>query len=96
MNHISQFPDFQGRVLKSAKKFIIFGYIFAVISIFFFPIFFGLLGVTMGIIANKKGHHGGKSVIAVSILMMVIGMLIGAILSSFLKMFLGVFLISNF
>ena len=95
MSQSSQFPDFQGKILRSANKFIVFGWIFAIISLFFFPAFFGLLGIVMGIIANKRGHRGGTTVIVATMLMMAIGILAGTILSSFLKMFLGVFLISN-
>lgn len=95
MARITQFPDFQGKAAKNARWFIALGWIFAVVSLFFLPVVFGVLGVVMGIAANKKGHGGGITLIAASILMMVIGILAGAVLNTFLRMFLGVFLISN-
>ena len=95
MSHVTQFPDFQGKVIRSARWYIALGWIFAITSLFFLPMLFGILGIIMGIIANKKGHRAGTIVIVANILMMAIGVLTGAILSTFLKMFLGVFFILN-
>ncbi len=95
MGRVRQFPDFQGKSIRSARWYIGLGWIFAILSMFVIPILFGVLGTVMGIIASKKGHKGGITVIVASILMMVIGILAGTILNTFLKIFLGVFLISN-
>lgn len=95
MGHVTQFPDFQGKVIRSARWYIGIGWIFAITALFFLPLLFGILGIIMGVIANRKGHRGGTIVIVANILMMVIGVLTGAILSTFLKMFLSVFFILN-
>ena len=95
MGKIRQFPDFKSKAIKGANLFITLGWLFAIIALFFLPPLFGVLGIIMGIIANKKGHRGGIAIIAASILMYAVGNFTWSILSIFLRMFLGVFLLSN-
>lgn len=95
MGQVKQFPDFQGKSIGNARALIILGWVFAVISLFFVPLLFGILGVIMGIIASKRGVRSGKAVIIANIFTMLIGTLAGTILNTFLRMFLGVFLITN-
>ncbi|MDK7115678.1 hypothetical protein [Staphylococcus pettenkoferi] len=63
----------------SLKVFIILGWIFTVISLFFIPIVFGIAGIVFGALVIGKGRttHGILMIVA-AIICTIIGMVFGA------------------
>lgn len=70
--------------------YIAIGWISAIISLFIYPFIFGVLGVVMGIIANKNGSKAGVSVILANILLMGIGLIFSGVILNYARHFFGI------
>lgn len=72
-------------VKKDPKVFIILGWIFTVLSLFFLPILFGPAAIVMGALALARGAKTqGILIIILSIVFMVLGFLLGALAYAFM------------
>lgn len=73
-------PYNKGKEDKEFKKegnFYILGYISAIVSLIFFPIIFGPIGIMVGIVSTLIKEKQGKNVIITSFICMIIGMILG-------------------
>ncbi len=73
-----------------SRMFLIVGWISAVISLFAYPFIFGVAGVTMGILATKRGNRSGLYLIISSIVLMGIGLIFSGVIMNYTKHFLGI------
>lgn len=68
---------------SSPTAFIIFGFLFAFIALFFYPPVFGSLGIWFGTIVKKRGKDGlGLTLIILNAATMVVGMIIGVLVNT--------------
>jgi O-antigen/teichoic acid export membrane protein len=71
---------------NKGRVYSIIGLICAILSILIFPIVFGVIAITLGIFARKKGDATfGLVVIILGAVFMVIGMIIGAVVNVLLN-----------
>lgn len=89
VEHTGRKSENDTTVVNKGKTYILLGWVFAVVSIFFIPILFGTLGVTMGISANRKGVKGTPVIIG-SIVLALIGIALEAVLAMFFGTYLQV------
>ncbi|WHH57382.1 hypothetical protein [Petroclostridium sp. X23] len=89
MERIDNDQNFDRIEHNGGRTYIILGYVFAALSLIFQPIVFGILGVIMGVVANRKGSKG-TLVIILSVVLALSGMIINALIMAFFKTFLGV------
>jgi hypothetical protein len=75
---------------KSNVLFITIGWIAAVLSLFFYPFIFGVVGVIMGILASKGGSRAGVPLIAASIILMGIGLIFSGVILNYTRHLLGI------
>jgi hypothetical protein len=75
---------------KRNVLFITIGWIAAVLSLFFYPFIFGVLGVIMGILASKGGSRAGVPLIAASIILMGIGLIFSGVILNYTRHLLGI------
>ena len=75
INRINYYPQ------NTPKKVNIgLGYMFAGISLFFFPIIFGPIAIALGIKANNDTQEdSGSTLLIVAIICMIVGMIFGAL-----------------
>lgn len=72
LNSIHHIPQ-----IKSTKLGM--GYLFAILSLFFFPIIFGPIGIFIGAKAKSQGYdYEGTRLIIVAFVLMFFGIMIGA------------------
>lgn len=84
--------DMMERTRETGKwtvPIIIIGWIFAIASLAAYPFIFGILGVTMGILASKKGSKAGLPLIVASIILMAAGLMFSGVIMNYLKHYLG-------
>lgn len=74
---------------RSSGMFIVLGFISAIVSLIIYPLFFGLLGVALGVLANKRGSRSGVSVIVLSIILGGIGLFYSGVIRTQLRLWLG-------
>lgn len=66
--------------MKKAKRFLILGWVFAVMSFIILPIVFGPLGIFFGHLTRKNGKEKeGKTLMIASAVIMVVSMILGFI-----------------
>lgn len=70
--------------------FLTIGWISAIISVAFYPLIFGILGVIMGILASKGGSKRGVAVIVTSIILMGIGFIYGGVILNYFRHYTGI------
>lgn len=75
---------------KGSALYVTLGFISAIISLFIYPFFFGVLGVIMGILATKRGSRAGVAVIIANIVLMGAGMIYGPVLRNYFMQMLGI------
>jgi hypothetical protein len=80
----------QASIPKRSGLFITVGWISAILSLFIYPFIFGVLGVIMGIVANKNGSKAGISIIVASIVLMGIGLIFSGVILNYTRHFLGI------
>ena len=61
----------------STTAFVVFGFIFAVIALFFFPPLFGGLGIWFGVKVKTEQESTGTVIVIVNIICMVFGIIFG-------------------
>ncbi len=66
------------------------GWISAIISLFMFPLIFGVGGVVMGILSSKSGSRSGVALIAASIILMAIGLMFSGVILNYTRHYLGI------
>lgn len=67
--------------VRSATGYVVFGFIFALISLWYLPPVFGGLAIYFGTLVKRAGQESlGKTLTVVGIICMIVGMLVGAIL----------------
>ncbi|MCX7749825.1 MAG: hypothetical protein N2645_23495 [Clostridia bacterium] len=88
MNNVNNYNQKQ---INPAKNFVILtiGWVCAIVSTFFYPFVFGVVGVIMGIIATKYGSKKGLPLIVTSIICMSIGLIFGGVLLNYLTHYMG-------
>jgi hypothetical protein len=74
---------------KPTVIYLVIGWIAAVASLVRFPFVFGLVGVIMGIIANKNGSRAAMPLIIGSILLMAVGLIFSGVFYNYLRHALG-------
>jgi hypothetical protein len=85
--------DMMERAQQTGKwtvPIVILGWIFAIASLIAYPFIFGVLGVTMGILASKKGSRAGLPVIVASIILMTAGLIFSGVIMNYLTHYLGI------
>ena len=90
MENVNDFNSEQAKQEGSGILLIITGLVCAVLSIFFYPFIFGVIGVIMGILATQRGGKGGLAVIVTSIVLMGIGLFLSNTLLSYMTHYLGI------
>ncbi|MBL0386870.1 hypothetical protein JJB07_09415 [Tumebacillus sp. ITR2] len=71
---------------RDPKVFVILGWIFAVVTLFFLPILFGPAAIVMGALAIPRGAKTqGILIILLAIVFMVISFILGALAFSYLS-----------
>lgn len=76
-------------VKKGSGMILTLGWICAIISLFYYPFIFGVVGVIAGILATKRGSRGGLALIVVSLLTITAGLLFGGVLQNYLTHYMG-------
>lgn len=66
------------------------GWISAILSLFFYPFIFGVIGVIMGILATKGGSRGGIPLIVASIVLMGTGFMFSGVILNYTRHYLGI------
>ncbi|ANZ95253.1 hypothetical protein BFC19_07605 [Brochothrix thermosphacta] len=61
---------------EHSSKFKIFGWISAVVSIFFLPVIFGIIGIALGFLYSKTDKKQGHLIMIVSGVALIIGLII--------------------
>jgi hypothetical protein len=91
---MDEFSDNKGvsqvSISRRSGIYITIGWISAIVSLFIYPFIFGVLGVVMGIIANKNGSKAGVSLILASIALMGIGLIFSGVILNYTRHFLGI------
>ena len=75
---------------KGAAAYLVIGWIAAIVSLVRYPFVFGIVGVIMGIIANKKGSRAAMPLIIASILLMAVGLIFSGVFYNYLSHALGI------
>lgn len=79
----------EASVRKSSGMLLTAGWICAIVSIFYYPFIFGVIGVVCGILATKRGSRGGLALIVVSLITITAGLLFSGVLRNYLTHYLG-------
>lgn len=79
----------KGTAAGASVLFIVIGWVCAVLSLFFYPFVFGVIGVIMGILATKRNNRAGLSVIVGSILLMGVGLIFSGVILNYTRHYLG-------
>lgn len=75
---------------KSYTLVLVIGWICAILSLFFYPFIFGVVGVICGILSTKGGSKAGLPLIVASIVLMGIGMIFSGVILSYTRRILGI------
>lgn len=76
-------PEPSPRASGDSTKFLVGGFLSAVVAIFLLPIVFGPIGIYCGYKAREEGSDaGGIAIIALSLVTMIFGMIVGAIIGA--------------
>jgi hypothetical protein len=77
-------------ISKGTAAFLtIIGWVCAILSLFFYPFIFGLVGVITGVLTTKSGSRPGLALIVTSIILMSIGLIYSDIILNYARHFLG-------
>lgn len=90
MDRISQNGSISRTAAKGATAYLVIGWIAAVVSLVKFPFVFGVLGVIMGILANKKGSRASMPLIMASIILMAVGLIFSGVIANYLRRTFGI------
>lgn len=87
MNHTNQG---QAVATRNSPLFLSIGWISAVLSLFFYPFIFGVVGVIMGILSTKNNNRSGLYLIVGSIILMGIGLIFSGVILNYTRHYLGI------
>lgn len=87
---VNQNGSISSSMRKGTTAYLVIGWISAVVSLVAYPYVFGIVGVIMGIIANKNGSKAAMPLIIASIVLMAVGLIFSGVFSNYLKHALGI------
>ena len=90
MDSINQNGSISSSTGKGTAVYLVIGWIAAVVSLVLYPFAFGVVGVIMGIIANKKGSKAAMPLIIASIILMAVGLIFSGVFYNNLRHALGI------
>lgn len=90
MDRVNQNGSISSSAGKGAAVYLAIGWIAAVVSLVRYPFVFGVVGVIMGIIANKKGSKAAMPLIIASIVLMAVGLIFSGVFYNYLKHAIGI------
>jgi hypothetical protein len=90
MDRINQNGSISSSAVKGTAFYLALGWIAAVVSLVRYPFIFGVVGVIMGIIANKKGSKASMPLILASIVLMAVGLIFSGVFYNYIKHALGI------
>ncbi len=90
MDRISSNGSISRSAGKGAALYLVIGWIAAVVSLVKYPFVFGVVGIIMGIIANKKGSKAAMPLIIASIILMAVGLIFSGVFYNNLRHVLGI------
>jgi hypothetical protein len=90
MDRVNQNGSISSSTGKGTAVYLALGWIAAVVSLVRYPFVFGVVGVIMGIIANKKGSRASLPLIIASIILMAVGLIFSGVFYNYLRHALGI------
>jgi hypothetical protein len=90
MDRVNQNGSISSSAGKGTAVYLVIGWIAAVVSLVRYPFVFGVVGVIMGIIANKKGSRAAMPLIIASIILMAVGLIFSGVFYNNLRHVLGI------
>jgi hypothetical protein len=74
---------------RGSSVLVVIGSICAILSLFGYPLIFGVVGVITGILATKNGSRAGTALIIASIILMGIGLIYSGVIMNYTRHYLG-------
>jgi hypothetical protein len=90
MDNVNNTGSVHEQTVRGSGLLLTIGFISALLSLFRYSFFFGLLGIIMGILTAKNKSRAGLFLIVASIIFMGIGLIYGGVFYNYARHFLNI------